>query len=282
LSEDGVEEAEVGGVEGVSVFEGFFVVEPWGLADGSEWSVVFIAEDWVSELGEVDADLVISACVECAVDAGVAMPAFDDGDFGACGPGVEGFGFGRHEDAVSAGVASDGEVDDVGFEVGRAVDESGVGFGDPGLLEIDGEESVCEVFLGGDDETAGHAIESVNDAWSEESGEVGLFVEVPLEDIGECVLLEVTDGVGDESGGFVDDDDPGIFVDDCDGLFGWGWFEEFVGWFGESDADGLAGEDAIGGISGLIIDGGESGGDESVESPGGVVAEVSGEEGIDP
>jgi hypothetical protein len=135
------------------------------------------------------------------------------------------------------------------------------------------------MFLGGHDQTAGHAIQPMHNSGTQQSADGGLLIEVPLEHIRERTVMEVSDGVRNESCGFINDDQPGIFVNDIQGRVA--GVEQFIRGFDESNPDVLSCEDAVRGFGGLIIDRGESGGDEAMQTPGGVVAKMSGQEGVD-
>src|SRR5579871_6372585 len=175
-------EGEPGGVKEVSVErEGVFF-----LADDVGGSVEGVADDWMAEGLEVDANLMGAAGLDADLDEGERAvrggKAFDDFDMGDGGTDTLAISrtAGGHAVATDQ-IAADREVDG-GVVLGDvAVDESDVGLFDVALGEHVAKLAVGGVVFGDEDDAAGLLVEAVDDAGAKVAADAGEIVEVMKE-----------------------------------------------------------------------------------------------------
>ena len=199
----GVDEGEVGGVEGEAV--GGFV---GGAVEG-------VGEDGVGVGFELYANLVFSAGVEFAAEVGDFLFGVDV--HGGVGEDGE---FALADVLGDVDLAGEGVFEQQVFEFsfgfsGDAVDDGVVAAGD-GVLEelfLEGAEGVPG--SGEDEEAGGVTVEAVDEV---DLVFGVLFLEIFGEEFCDVRAFFLGVGGGEEAGGFVDDEDVGIEVEDLEAV----------------------------------------------------------------
>ncbi len=274
LAGGGVGEDEAKGVEHLA--RGAIAGEFFEALAGAA-SVGVIADEGVTDVLEVDADLVGAAGMEVGLDEGGVVEALKDA---VGGPGVTAFAdAGGHAFAVG-GVAGDGGAD-VAAEFGDFAAHDGVVDlfeSAPGELGL--ELLVGGVIFGDDEAAAGIAVEAVDDAWAGDAADAAELAGAVVEEgVDEGMLVVADARVDDESGGFVEDEEVVVFEEDMEGdIFGLG-----AGRFGlgPRDGNGLAGAGGVGGFDGGAVDADIAVADEALEGAAGDGGEGVVEVGIE-
>ncbi len=136
------------------------------------------------------------------------------------------------------------------------------------------------MFLGDDDQSARHPVEAMDDARPQQTRPGRLLVEVMLQCVTQRAGLQIAGRMRDLPGRLVDDDQPGVFVNDVDGQLLRAM--NFVGRLDQADADRVPLVDPLGDFDRVAVELHLPGGDDPLQLPRRVIAEVPGEKRIDP
>lgn len=187
----------------------------------------------MSEVAEVDADLVGAPGVERAADEGIgSRGVFDEviGDGFLTGRGADD----GHAESVG-GVASDVGVDGALSGGGRALDYGEVDFAGGAVGEL-GTEVVMGCVAAGDHEAAaGFLVEPVHDAGSGDSADAAECSEAVEEGIDDRAVLVAVGWVDDHARCLVEDGEEFVFEEDFEGKVLRGGFRGAVGRDGSRD-----------------------------------------------
>jgi len=201
-------------------------------------SVNLVAQDWIPEVFEVDADLVGAPCVQRAFHETCAGQFAQDAVVGG-GRSPPACFHNGHFLAVNR-VPPDGCLHGAGFFRKLSSGKREIDFQGFAGCELQGKPLVGSVVLGDDDAAAGFLVESVNDAgalFAADAGEVFAMVEQGIDERSGGIPCCRVD---DHSGGFVENDKVVVFVENFQRDFLRGGAGDRRG-FGFVDSDVLAG-----------------------------------------
>ena len=94
-------------MQSVALFGSRVFSGPWLTADCSAWAVELIAEDRVTDLCHVDANLMVAACEQSAVHQTAASKLLNNADLCDGRSGITGCSGRRHEYSESVRVPTD-------------------------------------------------------------------------------------------------------------------------------------------------------------------------------
>ena len=127
--------------------------------------------------------------------------------------------------------------------------------------------------------TAGLTIDSMHDAWPDETRQWRLLIKMKLNRVEQCLAGEIASGMSDLAGWFVDSDQPGIFVDH---------FQrqrlrngDSIGRAYQANSGKFSGTDSVFGFNRNIVYRHAAGFDHSLQSEWRIVSQVLSEKRVD-
>ena len=90
--------------------------------------VEFVSDDWMSQMGKVNSNLMISSGVQTARQQGYFIVPFQNRDVGSCGPRIPGLAAGGHQYGIPTRMKTDGHIYDTFVKVGNTVSQRDVLF----------------------------------------------------------------------------------------------------------------------------------------------------------
>jgi hypothetical protein len=201
-------------------------------------SVDSVADEWVANVLEMDADLVGTAGMETAFDESRAVEAFDDL---VCGPRFARVSaFGRGHTFAMGWMARDADLDFAAFIRHFTTNDPAINLGDAAFFKLRGEVQVRFVCFRDDDATARIHIEAMDNSGSRDAGDAAeLAFAMMQQGVDERAAVMASRGMDDQARRFVDRDDVFIFVKDIQrDLFR---LRARGNWFGPRNLDGVAG-----------------------------------------
>jgi len=243
---------------------------------GAEHPVELVADDRMSEGRQVDADLMQTSGAWPGADEGVPRQPFQNLVMGSGRLRVHSLGAAGHQGPRVS--PPDRQIDQSLVTGDNAVDEGNIAFRDPFPLKLDRQQAMRQMILGRGDDAAGVSIQPMDDAGFFLTGIVGLQIEIVLQGVRQRARGILARRVNDQPGRLVDDQQPLVFKHDAEGnVFG---RHQVIRGLQKSDTDGFARKDAL--IRGRddTIDLDLSCADQSMQSPGGITAQVPRQERV--
>jgi hypothetical protein len=203
-----------------------------------------VTNDWTTERGEMDADLVRASRVNVGGDKGEIT---DMSESSPIGTGFAALAAASSHARAAVKIAGDGKFDTARIALRLAVEKSEVLFLDKAIAEGGGKLGVRCVCAGDDDGARGVFVEAMNDAGTQRTADGGETVggvrEVMQERGDECVRFGTDAGMDDHRRRLVDYGEVGVFVKNLErdrlGL-------DAAGWRGrKADGDRFAERDAV-------------------------------------
>jgi hypothetical protein len=273
---DGGFEAHFGA--GARVAEGEFpgVEHLAGIIAGAFPAVQFVAEDRMTEVMQVDADLVGPAAVQGAFDEADPVAGTQDAVFGFRGAALAA---GDAHPLSMDGMTFDRFIDDAGSLAQRAGDERQINLGHGACGELAGEVAVGRVVLRDDEGAAGFFVETVNNPRAFFPPDAGKIAAIGEQRVHQRVLLMPGARVHDDSGRLVQDEEIVVLENHIERDL----FRERVDLldFRFAQFHGVAGADEVAGPRDFPVHGHEAVADEGLEPGAGEGGERLGEDAVE-
>jgi len=179
--------------------------------DAGGRAVQRIAGYGMADAGEVHANLVGAAGADLDFKKREAREAAQDTILAPGGTAAAGEARG-HAGAVD-GIAGDGTFDAALLRGHRSVDQCEIDFLDFAAGKLGCQAVMGRIVLGDEEDSAGEAIEAMDDAGAQFAGHAGKRMEAMEQGIDQGSGMNAGAGVDDHAGGFIDGDEVVIFIE---------------------------------------------------------------------